>query len=153
MENRRVRIPIIVIVMLVLATAACLCDPTSLLRQLESQGGGTGRYGGLDGYDTVLDDTLSYNEARSATLNSLTEAHNWDFSGNAGDVVTIRVNGQGDCDPQIKLIDPSGNIVTRDDDSGGGYNALITTTLSSSGTYTVRVDVFTGGTYDIIVEK
>jgi hypothetical protein len=101
---------------------------------LEITGGGTLTVGG---------------EPQSATLNSLEEGHDWTFDGEAGQAVTIDVVAEGDTDPQARLLDPSGDLLVLDDDGGDGYNARIVTTLPETGTYTVRVDVFTEGTYSI----
>ena len=106
-------------------------------------------FSAIDGYQTTLERNISVGSNDSATLDSLSEAHNWIFTGTAGQQVTIRVNGRGDTDPRAKLIDSNGNIIAEDDDGGGGLNSLITATLPSDGTYIVRIDVFTGGTYNI----
>jgi hypothetical protein len=90
-------------------------------------------------------------EAEAATLDSLFEAHDWTFEGEAGQAVTIDVMGQGDADPRAQLLDPSGDLLVEDDDGGDNYNARIATTLPETGTYTVRVDMFTAGTYSIQV--
>ncbi len=114
--------------------------------------GTPGAYDGGDGLVTTGGGTLSVGGSAQGTLNSIFEAHNWTFEGQAGQNVTIRVEGQGETDPRAKLLDPEGNVLAEDDDGGGGLNALITYTLPVSGTYTVRVDVFTEGTYTVSVE-
>lgn len=107
---------------------------------------------GNDGFRTTLERNIEVGSSDSATLDSLISAHNWLFSGEAGQQVTIRVNGRGDTDPRAKLIDPNGNVIAEDDDGGSGLDSLILITLPSDGTYTVRVAVFVGGTYDISIE-
>jgi hypothetical protein len=118
-------------------------------------GGGAGGnvvYDGGDGYNTTLVETIPLGQTQQSRLDDLFDAHNWQFEGTAGQSVTIRVDGVGDSDPQAKLIDPAGRVIAEDDDGGGGYNALIVTSLPSDGTYTVRIDMWTTGPYSIIVE-
>lgn len=136
----------LVLVLAMLALAAIACS-----NLLSSAGSGSGRFSEVDGYSTTLEQTISYNSAGQATLTSLSEAHNWDFQGNGGDVVTITVTSIGGTDPRAKLLDSNGNVLAEDDDSLGNYGSLITYTLPSTGTYTVRIDVYTGGTYEILV--
>lgn len=142
---------IIAVAVLALVALACTCSSFSF-----NLGGGGASYpnafDGGDGYDTTLLETIQIGETREATLDSLLEAHNWQFQGTAGQTVTIRVNAIGDTDPRAKLIDPSGNVIAEDDDGGGGYDSLIVATLPVDGTYTVRVDVFTTGRYTITIE-
>jgi hypothetical protein len=118
--------------------------------------GGAPVYDGGDGYETTLVQEITVGQTSAPTqINGLFEAHNWLFQGTAGQTVTIRVSGLGDCDPRFKLIDPNGDIIGDDDDSGGGangYDALLTITLPMSGTYTVRVDVWSTGQYTVTVQ-
>ncbi len=109
-------------------------------------------YDGNDGLDTAQCFVIAPGESGTANLDTLFEAHNWTFEGEAGQMVTIRVNGEDEADPRAKLIDPEGNVLIEDDDSGGGWNALINATLPSTGTYTIRVDVFAEGSYTVSVE-
>ncbi len=144
----------IVLAALALVALACTCGPLTGL--VPNIGGGSGgapnTFDGGDGLDTTGGGALSVGGSAQGTLNSLYEAHNWTFEGQAGQMVTIRVNGQGETDPRAKLLDPNGNVLAEDDDGGGGWNSLITYTLPSNGTYTVRVDIFTEGTYTISIE-
>lgn len=104
----------------------------------------------VDGLDTTGGGTLTVNgEAQSATLDSLFEVHNWTFNGEAGQTITIEVTGEGETDPQIRLLGPGDALLAEDDDSGGGLNARLATTLPETGAYTARVSVFTEGTYTI----
>jgi hypothetical protein len=117
-------------------------------------GQGTGFDGG-DGYDTLQTLPIALNQPQTARLEDLLGAHNWLFEGTAGQQITIRVEGIGTTDPRVKLIDPTGNVLDEDDDSGGGANgwdALLTATLPVAGTYTLRVDIFSGGEYRITVQ-
>lgn len=130
-------------IMLAWAAAACVFGGLS----------GLSEYDGGDGYDTTGGGRIAVGERQSGELLSLFEAHNWSFDGQAGQTVTIRAVGQGSCDPRIKLIDPDGNIIDEDNNSGiNGRDAVLTTTLPASGDYTIRVDVFKEGTYTITLE-
>jgi hypothetical protein len=116
-------------------------------------GGGSGAvYDGGDGYNTTLVQTIGLGQTQQARLDDLFDAHNWQFEGTAGQSVTIRVNALEGSDPQAKLIDPRGQVIAQDDDGGGGYDALIMTTLPSDGVYTIRVDMWTTGPYSVSVE-
>jgi hypothetical protein len=149
LTKRRMRIAMIAVAALTLAALACTCG------SLTGTGAGSGpnEFDGGDGLDTTGGGELTVGGgAQSATLNDLYEAHNWVFDGQAGQSVTIHVNAQGDADPRAKLLDPDGNVIAEDDDGGGGYNSLITATLPETGTYTVRVDVFSEGAYSVSVD-
>ncbi len=136
---------------LVLVAAACTCSDISSLVPPSATGGGSGPDGG-DGYTTTGGGTITVGGSGSGSIGSLFEAHNWSFQGTAGQSVTINVVGQGDCDPRIRLLDASGNVIGEDDDSGGGYNALLTETLPADGTYYIRIDVFTAGSYTVTLQ-
>ncbi len=118
--------------------------------------GGAPIYDGGDGYTTTVVQEIAVGQTSAPTaITSLFDAHNWLFQGTAGQTVTIRVSGLGDCDPRLKLIDPNGNIIGEDDDSGGGtngYDALLTVTLPMDGIYTVRVDVWSTGQYTVTIQ-
>ncbi len=155
-NNRTTRRLLIVVAVLALVTMACTCGSlTSLIPSGATSGGGGGGNGssstfdGGDGLSTVGGGSITVGGSQTGSLSSIFDASNWTFQGTAGQTVTIAANGQGDCDPRVKLIDPSGNVVGEDDDSGGGHNALLTATLPSAGQYTIRVDVFTEGTYTL----
>ncbi len=110
--------------------------------------------------DTVLElpsnveGALTYSIPREAELNDLGAVHDWGFDGPAGRKVTIRVEAAPgeETDPRVTLVDPDGNILTADDDGGGGLNAEISDyELPVDGVYTVKVDVFAGGAYTILL--
>ena len=67
----------------------------------------------------------------------------WVFSASARDVVTIAVTGASD--PLIIVTDASGRELTRDDDSGPGFNALVSNLrIPNDGQYIILVTSFTG---------
>lgn len=106
---------------------------------------------GEDGHETIYSARIYAGQSWSQTINGLFDAHNWVYEGTAGETITIRVAGTGDCDPEVYVYDPGGSEIAHDDDSGGGYNAQLTVRLPSSGSYTFRVRVWTTGTYTISV--
>jgi hypothetical protein len=72
----------------------------------------------------------------------------WTFTGQAGDVITIRgvQNGGASLAPGIKLLDPSGSLVA--DAAGDATNdvtaIIMNYSLRFSGVYTIRVYGFAG---------
>ncbi|TAF55930.1 MAG: hypothetical protein EAZ61_03790 [Oscillatoriales cyanobacterium] len=66
------------------------------------------------------------------------------FSGRAGQAVSLAMSSQ-DFDSYLILLDADGNSITFDDDSGGGYDALIQTTLPSSGDYLLLANTYESG--------
>ncbi|NJN60484.1 MAG: trypsin-like serine protease [Coleofasciculaceae cyanobacterium RL_1_1] len=66
------------------------------------------------------------------------------FSGRAGQSVSLAMSSQ-DFDSYLILLDADGNSVTFDDDSGGGYDALIQTTLPTSGDYLLLANTYESG--------
>ncbi len=72
-------------------------------------------------------------------LLALWSRHPWTFEGEEGRVVTIAMNGtDGVLDCYLELYDPEGALLTDDDDSGEGLNALIETyTLPVAGAYRI----------------
>lgn len=66
------------------------------------------------------------------------------FSGSSGQTVTITMRSEGDT--YLMLEDPSGSIVTENDDGGDGLNSEIADyTLQSDGEYTIIATSFNSG--------
>lgn len=63
--------------------------------------------------------------------------HIYGFEGQAGDEITITMRGEDGLDAYLGLLDPADNVVTEDDDSGGDFDAQITTRLAESGVYLI----------------
>ncbi|MCB9007384.1 MAG: PPC domain-containing protein [Ardenticatenaceae bacterium] len=85
----------------------------------------------------------------------LFEVHNWTFSGTAGQTITIRVNAAGgdSTDPRIHLLGSDGGLLISDDDGGEEKNSLISSfSLPASGEYSILVDTFQSGRYELILE-
>jgi hypothetical protein len=139
--------PVILVAALALAAIACTMPPLG--------GSEISAYDGGDGLATVGGGTITPGSRQTATLSSVFEAHNWSFEGQEGQEVAIWARGEGSANPNIKLIDPDGVVIARDNDSGGGRrgtDALLVVTLPASGTYTIRIDVFDTGEYVLILE-
>ncbi len=66
------------------------------------------------------------------------------FEGRAGQRVQIDMASR-EIDSYLILIDPNGNEVAQDDDSGGGPNARIVTTLPVDGTYLLMANSYEAG--------
>ncbi|WP_424101985.1 tetratricopeptide repeat protein [Moorena producens] len=58
------------------------------------------------------------------------------FEGKAGEQITIELTSE-EFDPYLILIDPDGNRIAKDNNSGEGKNARITVTLPTTGTYVI----------------
>lgn len=66
------------------------------------------------------------------------------FDGQAGQNVLIEMISD-DLDSFLILLDPSGNPLAQDDDSGGGTNSRVIATLPVNGTYTVLANTYSAG--------
>lgn len=64
----------------------------------------------------------------------------------AGETYELRMTGAGLPDPYLSLHDAAGNALLADDDSGGGRNAMLTYTATTSGTFYVLARDYGGGT-------
>ncbi len=114
---------------------------------------------GMGDYDLTLTSAkeealqrhIAYGESISDTLRGNGERHLWSFEGRAGDQITITMNGEK-IDAYLELYAPDGELLLRDDDSGGGTDARIALTLPQDGTYYIlayAVDPMAGGLYDL----
>lgn len=87
-------------------------------------------------------------------ITDLFAVHNWTFNGSAGQTVTIQGNAFGgdSTDPRINLLGPDGTFLTGDDDGGQDANALISSfPLPANGQYTIQIDVWQTGRYEIVL--
>lgn len=79
----------------------------------------------------------------------------WTFSGTAGTVVNISLDGT--FDTYLELYGPSGSMVASDDDGGSGLNSLISgLTLPATGNYRIVARAFGGngtGTYNLSLSQ
>ena len=101
--------------------------------------------------EEALQRRIGYGETISDTLRGDSERHLWAFEGQAGDQISILMDGE-QLDAYLELYAPDGTLLLRDDDSGGGTDARIELTLPQSGTYYIlaySVDPMEGGFYDL----
>lgn len=77
----------------------------------------------------------------------------FEFLADAGQAITLRVDGMIGVDVVVQLFDPDGFIVLKDDDGGHGLDAEIRLALLKSGTYRIEVAAVSGkvGRYDVSV--
>ena len=71
----------------------------------------------------------------------------YSFEGQAGQFVQIDVFAESlgsNIDPMAYLFDPAMTLLTQDDDSGSGYDSMITYTLPSNGRYYILVEDLAG---------
>lgn len=145
----------LILPLVVLAIGALACAVPGI----GAGGGGAGGecaaatvYDGGDGLQTIGGGVVTVGGGPvTGELNDLFQAENWTFCATAGQTVTIEVNSIGETDPRVKLIGPDGSVLAEDDDSGGGWNALIEGPLPVDGVYTIRVDVYAVGQYTVTV--
>jgi len=96
------------------------------------------------GADCAAVSTLSCSSTAAASLTSSdctafdgSQYHLWQFSGNAGDAMTIEMHSTS-FDTYLMLLDPSGVPLAENDDIASGVtDSRITFALTSSGTWTV----------------
>jgi hypothetical protein len=113
---------------------------------------GPGTFTGEDGLGTIQKGPIFLDQSGcSSVVTDLEIAENWIFQGTAGQDIVINVKALGDSDPQVTLIDPNGEALGTDDDSGGGMGASLDAYLELDGIYTFRVEMFEPGVYTINV--
>ncbi|NEQ33800.1 MAG: trypsin-like serine protease [Leptolyngbya sp. SIO4C5] len=77
------------------------------------------------------------------------------FEGNAGQPITVEMRSS-EIDSFLILVAPDGSTVGQDDDSGGNFNAKLSATLPTSGTYLVLANSYApaeAGRYQIRVSS
>ncbi len=100
------------------------------------------------------DNAIAYGETVEGALTEDVLSVEYTFSGTAGDVVTIAMNG--DFDTLLTLQDSDGGEIARDDDGGEGTNSLIEGfELPATGSYTIVASSFGGsrtGSYTLSLQ-
>lgn len=76
------------------------------------------------------------------------------FQGQTGQSLEVRLNSH-EIDPLLVLIGPAGEVLERDDDSGGGLNARIQTVLDETGQYVLYATSYNQatGVYSLHVDE
>jgi hypothetical protein len=111
-------------------------DPALMSLHLEDSGRyefRVGAYSGHGRYEIRLvasDETgggsLGYGDTVLGTLDWPGECEEWQFEGQAGDIISISMTGQGALyDTYLELYGPDGSELARNDDGGGGFSSLI----------------------------
>ena len=81
--------------------------------------------------------TLTYGDATTASISVAGEVDTYTFSGNAGDIIRIRMRGSSQgVDGCFKLLGPAGNLLSEECDDGGIVQ-LVAYTLPSTGFYSI----------------
>ncbi|MBN2554582.1 MAG: PPC domain-containing protein [Anaerolineales bacterium] len=75
----------------------------------------------------------------------------WPLQLNAGDLVAIAMDGIEGLDTFLEFLDPGGNQIATNDDGGDGFNSLLITRASQSGTYTVVARGFGNNTGEYLL--
>ncbi|RIK34117.1 MAG: hypothetical protein DCC55_33690 [Chloroflexi bacterium] len=135
---------------------ATLRDTGRLVR--DDRDGGTVSKRRLDVYATVCEFTgtcdeddfrvVRLGETVFGTINPANDLDYYYFNGTAGQRLSIRMNRtSGTIDPFLELIDPPGTGRVRNDNGGGGVDALINgRTLQYTGRYRIVARSVAGGT-------
>jgi len=105
---------------------------------------------------------ISYGQVVTGEITESTPSISYTFSGNAGDLITVRMTATGGSglDSYLRLVDPQGFDFYSDDDSGGMTNALVgPITLGETGTYTIvassccdSTTAYSTGTFELVVD-
>jgi len=81
---------------------------------------------------------MSYGDVVNGQISNKTYFEFWQFTGSKGDRVQIIMTGDGELDPYLGLLEAeSEEVLAEDDDSAGNSNAMIETTLPSSGDFII----------------
>ena len=92
--------------------------------------------------------TLNYGDVVTGQITNASYYDLWQFTGQKGDRVQILMQGDGQLDPYLGLLDgQSQNVLVEDDDSGGNSDAYIEFSLPATGAYIIvatRFDLDTG---------
>ena len=113
---------------------------------------------GLDITEEPQGEVITYGQTVEGTLTQDAQ-QGWFFQGVEGDVVTIimsALDGDEDMDCYLKLYSPTGVMLTDDDDSSEGLNALIEYyELPADGIYCIvtRNAFGLGGAYELTLEQ
>ncbi|GAB4570935.1 MAG: hypothetical protein Kow0077_06320 [Anaerolineae bacterium] len=105
-------------------------------------------------------DTIAYGQAVGGSITEAMPEQDWQFSGNAGDVVTITMSAAPgtSLDAYLSLLDNNGQEIASNDDAGiptlGVFDSQIAQfALPYSGAYTIRASRLSGtGAYTLTLE-
>ena len=99
--------------------------------------------------------SISYGQTVTGQISSIRRAERWAFQGTAGDVVIVTMEGTGgELDTFLVLLDPNGDEIAYNDDSGPSLNSRLYSQLPESGTYTIVASRYSGsGSYTLTLER
>lgn len=90
---------------------------------------------------------ITYNQVAEGRLTDSAPQQKWTFTARAGDAILIDMRAAESVllDTFLTLLDPAGNTITSDDDSGEDLNARIgPLVLAQNGTYTIVASSYNG---------
>lgn len=98
---------------------------------------------------------IAYNQTAQGRLTDSTTQQEWTFTARAGDAILIDMRAAESAllDTFLTLLDPAGNTITSDDDSGEDLNARIgPVVLAQTGTHTIIASSYNGtGGYALVI--
>jgi hypothetical protein len=118
-------------------------------------------FDGEDGLDTTGCGSLDVGVNATGSTSSTSEAHNWQFSAQHGNQITITIENDGKSCPQISILDSSGSVIEgfKDENSIQICPSGMTTTSffyfdpPTNGTYILRlITPKTSGAYWLKIE-
>ena len=118
--------------------------------------GDTGGYTlSVEDISASLQGTLRYNRTISDSISQEDEVDLWTFEGEAGDIITVTMEGPGSLDPYLTVYNEEFVQIAADDDGGAGTDAAtFFSMLPDSGTYYVSASAFNGtGQYTLTVNR
>ena len=106
---------------------------------------------------TLAARTIAFGQSANGELTDAQSYADYVLMAQAGDIARISMEAtSGSLDPLLKVWDESGNKLATDDDSGGGFNALIERlVLPRSGRYLIQAHRLNSGTgdYRLVVKR
>ncbi len=105
-----------------------------------------------DSHDTVFETLLTPGVPVEGEVIAIFDAHNYYYEGKKGEKVLITVVGEGETDPRVTVLSPTGTVIGENDDTLTSLNASLSLTLPVDGTYTIRVTVWEIGAYTLTLD-
>ena len=109
-------------------------------------------FDGGDGLETTSILPIDKGYAAAGDIGNNFHAQNWLYVGSINETITITVRAIAGSDPYLTVLGPGGNVLSVDDDTGGGLDAQVSLTVSIPGVYTLRVTSIIPGGYTVVVE-
>lgn len=110
----------------------------------------------LGSEDAIAKGSIEIGGRVNDEITDVFEVHNWTFNGTAGQTISIQGNAVGEdvTDPRVNVLGPDGTFLIGDDDGGEDGDALIDAfTLPTDGEYTIQVDGWHSGRYELVLEE